>query len=382
MSNIGFYEEDHVNFRKLVKTFIKQEVTPNFFTWTKNHALPKKIWAEAGKQGILGIEAGEEYGGFGIRDFRFRKILDEEFALANAFALALAFHLQDDLVLPYLLDLATEKQKTNLLPKLISGESVAAFATTEPEAGSDLRNIKTSAKKTSQGWTINGQKSFIGNALTCDFVLTLARTAAEGGKNGFSLFIVERERNGFKNGKQYEKMGLAASDTGEIFFDNVNIPADNLIGEIGKGLSYVRKHMVQARLGIAVASVAISKLAFKTALDFVKNRQAFQKKIIDFQNTRFVLADIATELDVLESYVDKMILDFNSQSLSEVSAAKVKLWASQTQKSIVDRCLQLQGGYGYMLESAIAQAYTASRVLTIFGGTSEIMKEIIGRDLS
>ena len=379
------FEEDHELFRDLAREFNSREVAPGYAKWDAEHIMPRQLWTAAGEQGLLGLAVPEEFGGAGMPDYRYRAVLDEEFAKANHLAVALAFHLHDDLVLPHLLAYGTDDLKERFLPGMVSGEIVTSVAWTEPGAGSDLRGIRTKAVRADDGgWLLNGQKTFIGNGISGDASLVLARTdgsTGRGGRDSFSMFMVEKTE-GYKTGGQLDKMGLKASDTAELFFDNVQIPEGNLVGDVGRGLEYAAGQLPQGRLAIAVASSAVARHIYEATVQYTKDRNAFGERVADFQNTRFALADILTEVEVTEAYVDSAILAFNAGKLDAVSAAKAKLWASERVKSITDRCLQLHGGYGYILEYPVAQAFLAARLLTVFGGTSEIMREVIGRRIT
>ncbi|WP_104103919.1 acyl-CoA dehydrogenase family protein [Arthrobacter sp. 08Y14] len=379
------FDEDHELFRDLAREFNSREVAPGYAKWDAEHMMPRQLWKAAGEQGLLGLAVPEEFGGAGMPDYRYRAVMDEEFAKANHLAVGLAFHLHDDMVLPHLLAYGSDDLKERWLPGMVSGDTVTSVAWTEPGAGSDLRGIRTKAvRENDGGWRLNGQKTFIGNGISGDASLVLARTdggTGRGTKDSFSMFMVEKTE-GYKTGSQLDKMGLKASDTAELFFDDVHVPEGNLVGEVGRGLEYAAGQLPQGRLAIAVASSAVARQIYEATVEYTKNRNAFGERIADFQNSRFVLADIATEVEVTESYVDSAILAFNEGRLDAVSAAKAKLWASERVQSITDRCLQLHGGYGYILEYPVAQAFLAARLLTIFGGTSEIMREVIGRHIT
>lgn len=378
------FEEDHELFREVAQEFNSREIAPHYAQWDREHIMPRTMWSAAGEQGLLGLAIPEDFGGAGMPDYRFRVVLDEEFARANHLAAGLALHLHDDLVLPHLLAYGSDELKQYWLPGMVTGEKVTSVAWTEPGAGSDLRGVRTKAVRDGDSWLISGQKTFIGNGISGDASLVLARTdgsTGRGGSQSFSLFMVEKTA-GYETGRQLDKMGLKASDTAELFFDNVRVPAVNLVGEVGQGLRYVAEQLPQGRLGIAVASSAVARTIYEGTVQYTSERNAFGERIIDFQNTRFELADILTEVEVLETYVDRAVLAFNDGVLDAVSAARVKLWASERVKSVTDRCLQLHGGYGYILEYPVAQAFLAVRLLSIFGGTSEIMRETIGRHIA
>ncbi len=346
--------------------------------------MSRDLWSAAGEQGLLGLAVPEEFGGMGMSDYRFRAVLDEEFAKSNHLAVGLAFHLHDDMVLPHLLAYGSDDLKARWLPGMVSGDKVTSIAWTEPGAGSDLRGIRTKAVRDGDDWLISGQKTFIGNGISGDASLVLARTdggTGRGNHDSFSLFMVQKGE-GYNPGKQLDKMGLKASDTAELFFDNVRVPHADLVGEEGKGLQYAAEQLPQGRLAIAVASSAVVRASYEATVRYTKDRNAFGERIIDFQNSRFELADILTEVEVTETYVDQAILAFNAGELDAAGAARAKLWASERAKSVTDRCLQLHGGYGYILEYPVAQAYLAARLLTIFGGTNEIMRDVVGRTIA
>ncbi len=378
------FEEDHEMFREMAAEFNARAVAPHYAQWDKDHMMSRELWSAAGEQGLLGLAVPEEFGGMGMNDYRFRAVLDEEFAKSNHLAVGLAFHLHDDMVLPHLLAYASDDLKSRWLPAMVSGEKVTSIAWTEPGAGSDLRGIRTKAVRDGDDWLISGQKTFIGNGISGDASLVLARTdggTGRGNHDSFSLFMVQKGE-GYNTGKQLDKMGLKASDTAELFFDNVRVPHADLVGEEGKGLQYAAEQLPQGRLAIAVASSAVVRAVYEATVSYTKDRNAFGERIIDFQNSRFELADILTEVEVTETYVDQAILAFNAGELDAAGAARAKLWASERAKSVTDRCLQLHGGYGYILEYPVAQAYLAARLLTIFGGTNEIMRDVVGRTIA
>jgi alkylation response protein AidB-like acyl-CoA dehydrogenase len=378
------FEEDHEMFREVAAEFNVRAIAPHYAQWDEEHMMSRELWSAAGEQGLLGLAVPEEFGGMGMSDYRFRAVLDEEFAKSNHLAVGLAFHLHDDMVLPHLLAYGSDDLKARWLPGMVSGDKVTSVAWTEPGAGSDLRGIRTKAVRDGDDWLISGQKTFIGNGISGDASLVLARTdggTGRGNHDSFSLFMVQKGE-GYNTGKQLDKMGLKASDTAELFFDNVRVPHADLVGEEGKGLQYAAEQLPQGRLAIAVASSAVVRATYEATVRYTKDRNAFGERIIDFQNSRFELADILTEVEVTESYVDQAILAFNAGELDAAGAARAKLWASERAKSVTDRCLQLHGGYGYIMEYPVAQAYLAARLLTIFGGTNEIMRDVVGRTIA
>jgi alkylation response protein AidB-like acyl-CoA dehydrogenase len=383
------YTEDHEAYRETVREFLSREVEPHFLRWESEHLIDRDIFPKAAEQGIYALAVPEEYGGAGETDYRFRLVVCEETARIGATSFNMTLGLQDDLVLSYLLDLTTEEQKKRWLTGFVSGELIGALAMTEPGTGSDLQGIRTNAHRDGgpdaapdADWILNGQKTFISSALSADFVIVAARTDANAGSRGFSLFVVERDMPGFKRGRKLEKVGLHAQDTGELYFEDVRVPQANLIGTEGHGLAHLMSHLPQERLGLIAIGYPAARAVYEDTVRYCFDRTAFDKAIGDFQHSRFVLAEMSTELDAAEAYVDKCVLAFNAGELTPVDAAKGKWHITELQKRITDKCVQLHGGYGYMLEYPVARAFIDSRVQTIYGGTTEIMKEIIGRDIA
>lgn len=376
------YTEDHESFREVVAEFVAREVAPNLTRWDEQRLIDRDVWLAAGKQGIIGLSTPSEYGGAGVGDdYRYRNIVHEELAKSFASSLASGFSLQDDIAIPYIVSLGTEEQKQRWLPPMGAGALIGAIAMTEPGTGSDLQGIRTSARRTDGGWVLNGAKTFITNGIQSDLVITVARTDEAGGPNGFSLLVVERDMEGFSRGRKLDKVGLHAQDTAELFFEDVFVPDENVLGAEGGGFRQLMSHLPLERLSIAAHAVSVADATLAVTVDFTQQRIAFGQPIADFQNTRFELADLATELDVTRAFVDKALLAYNEGELTAVDAAKAKLWASEMQNRLIDRCLQLHGGYGYMMEYPVARAFVDARVQRIFGGTNEIMKQIIGRDM-
>jgi alkylation response protein AidB-like acyl-CoA dehydrogenase len=377
------FDAEHDAFRDLVRTFIAKEITPFHDQWEQDGQVSRDVWRAAGSAGLLGTDVPEEFGGGGVGDFRYNAVLTEE--LARAGATGIGFPLQNDVVAPYLLRLATDEQKARWLPGFCSGEIITAIAMTEPGTGSDLQGIQTSARRDGSGddsdWVLNGSKTFITNGIMADLVIVVARTDPEAGSRGFSLLVVERGMPGFERGRRLEKVGLKAQDTAELSFTDVRVPAANMLGEPGSGLATLMQNLAQERLSIAVGSAAGAAAALEHTLAYTKERTAFGRPLAAFQNTRFELAEIDTEVSVTQAFVDRCISEHVAGRLSVTDAAKAKWWASDVLKRVVDRCVQLHGGYGYMLEYPIAKAFLDSRVQSIFGGANEIMKEIIGRSL-
>jgi alkylation response protein AidB-like acyl-CoA dehydrogenase len=373
------FDADHDAFRDTVRTFLAKEVAPHHAQWEADGHVDRAVWTAAGAAGLLGTDVPEEYGGGGVDDFRYNCIVTEEIS-RSGFS-GLGFPLQNDVIAPYLLRLATPEQKRRWLPGFCSGEIITAIAMTEPGTGSDLQGIRTTARRTDDGWVLNGAKTFITNGILSDLVIVVARTDPDAGARGFSLLVVERGMPGFERGRNLDKVGMKAQDTAELSFTDVRVPAENLLGEEGQGFIHLMQNLAQERLSIAVGSVAGAAAALDMTLDYVRERTAFGKPVAAFQNTRFELAEMSTEVDVTQAYVDLCIRRHVETELSVADAAKAKWWASDVLKRTVDRCVQLHGGYGYMLEQPIARAFVDSRVQAIYGGTNEIMKEIIGRTL-
>jgi alkylation response protein AidB-like acyl-CoA dehydrogenase len=377
----GLYTEDHESFREVVAEFVAREVVPNLDRWDEQRLIDRDVWLAAGKQGIIGLNAPSQFGGAGVRDYRYRSVVLEEMAKAFATSVSSGFSLQDDIATPYIASLGTEEQKGRWLAKMCSGELIAAIAMTEPATGSDLRAIRTAARPVDGGWIVNGAKTFITNGIQSDLVITVVRTDPDGGSAGFSLLVIERGMAGFARGRKLDKVGLHAQDTAELFFEDVFVPEANVLGEIGGGLKQLATNLPLERLSIAAHAIAVSAAVLSETLEYTQQRTAFGQPIADFQNTRFELAELATELDVTRAYVDRAMVAYGIDDLSVVDAAKAKWWASDMQNRLIDRCLQLYGGYGYMMEYPVARAFVDARIQKIFGGTNEIMKEIIGRDL-
>jgi alkylation response protein AidB-like acyl-CoA dehydrogenase len=373
------YTEDHEAFRDTARGFVDRYIAPHHDEWEKEGIVDRGVWVEAGKHGLLGFEMPEEYGGGGVADFRYNAVLIEE--IVRAHASGIGFGLHNDVVAPYLVRLATDEQKDRWFKGFCSGEIITAIAMSEPAAGSDLQGIKTHAKKDGDDWILNGSKTFITNGINSDLVIVVAKTDPEKGAHGISLLVVERGMAGFERGRNLNKVGLKAQDTAELFFNNVKVPANNLLGEAGRGFIHLMENLPQERLSIAVGAVAGAETALANTIEYCKTRTAFGKPIGSFQNTRFKLAEMATEVEIARHYLDKCILEHNAGRLSVTDAAMSKWWTTELEKRVIDECVQLHGGYGYMLEYPIAKAFIDSRVQTIYGGTTEIMKEIIGRSL-
>ncbi|MFD0154622.1 acyl-CoA dehydrogenase family protein [Streptomyces sp. NPDC055721] len=373
------YTADHEAFRATVRTFLAKEVLPYYEQWELDGIVAREAWRAAGRQGLLGIAVDEEYGGGGNPDFRYGAVLAEEFTRAGAPGLAIGLH--NDIIGPYLTSLATEEQKRRWLPGFCSGETVTAIAMTEPGAGSDLQGIRTTAEDHGDHWILNGSKTFISNGILADLVIVVARTTPEGGAHGLSLLVVERGAEGFERGRNLDKIGQKSQDTAELFFHDVRVPKENLLGELNGAFLHLMTNLAQERLAIAVAGIAGAEHLLELTTRYVKEREAFGRPLARLQHVRFEIAEMATECAVTRTFVDRCIEEHASGALDAVHASMAKWWATELQKRVADRCLQLHGGYGYMSEFPVARAYTDGRIQTIYGGTTEIMKEIIGRSL-
>jgi long-chain-acyl-CoA dehydrogenase len=376
------FTADHDDYRQVVRDFVDREVSPNLTRWDQERLIGRPVWLAGGKQGIIGLSVPEQYGGGGEPDYRYQVVVMEELARAGAASLASSFSLQDNIIIPYVKDLGTEEQKQRWLTGMASGQLIGAIAMTEPGAGSDLQGLRTTAVRDGGEWVVNGQKTFITSGINADFVIVVARTEPGAGARGFSLIVVETGTPGFTRGRKLDKIGLHAQDTAELFFADVRVPAANVLGTEGRGFMHLMERLPLERLAIATAGLASAQAVFTETTRYCFERKAFGRPIGDLQNTRFQLAEMSTELDVTRAYHDAAVLALNAGSLSAVDAAKAKWWATELQKRVIDRCLQLHGGYGYMLEYPVARAFIDSRIQTIYGGTTEIMKEIIGRDLA
>lgn len=373
------FEPEHELFRESFRKFLDAHVAPNHDQWAEQGVVDRTAWTEAGKQGFLGMAVPEEYGGGGVDDFRYNAVITEECARGQYSGLGFTLH--NDVIAPYLISLANEEQKKRWLPGFCSGEIITAIGMTEPGTGSDLQGIKTKAVRDGDEWVLNGAKTFITNGINADLVIVVAQTEPDKGAMGFSLFVVERGMPGFERGRNLDKLGLKAQDTAELSFTDVRVPAANLLGQEGMGFIQLMQNLPQERLSIAVMAAAAMQSCLDNTIQYVRDRKAFGKPIGAQQNTRFVLAELATKTTAVRVLIDKFIDDLNEGKLSAEDAAMAKWWSTEEQVDLIDRCLQLHGGYGYMREYPIAQAYLDARVQTIYGGTTEIMKEIIGRSL-
>ncbi|WP_211188694.1 acyl-CoA dehydrogenase family protein [Gordonia asplenii] len=374
------FDAEHEEFRDSFRRFLDTRVVPDYPKWESAGVVPRELFAQAGSHGFLGMAIGEEYGGGGVDDFRFNAVIAEEVAHAGVMSFGLNLH--NDICVPYFLRYGDAEQRRRWLPGLASGELIAAIAMTEPGTGSDLAGITTTAVRDGDHFVINGAKTFISNGVNADVVIVAARTESRGARHGgLSLIVVERDTPGFSRGRNLDKIGMHAQDTAELFFDDVRVPADNLLGEPGGGFTALVSNLPQERMTIAVASAAAAVRAVELASAYVTERTAFGRPLAANQNTRFTLADCHVQAEVVRAFVDDCLRAHIAGELTADRAAMAKLAATEVQGVVVDKCLQMFGGYGYMAEFPISRAYVDARVQRIYGGTSEIMKEIIGKSM-
>ena len=373
------FETEHEDFRRTVRTFMEKEVQPNNEKWDAEGIVPRELWLKAGEAGLLCFDVPEEYGGPGVDDFRYNVIVSEEQGRVGANGPGFSVH--TDIIVPYLIKLGNDEQKKRWLPGCVTGETITAIAMTEPGAGSDLQGVRTSAVDKGDHFVLNGSKTFISNGILADLVIVVARTNPDAGHMGFSLLVVERGMEGFERGRNLEKIGLHGQDTAELSFTDVVVPKENVLGELGQGFIYLMMNLPQERLIIAAQASAACQYIYELCLDYAKTREAFGKPIGKFQHNRFLIAEMATEARIVQTFVDDCIRKHLTGDLDSVGASMAKWWATELQNSMVNRGVQLHGGYGFMLEYPIARAYLDSRISTIYGGTTEIQKEIIGRSL-
>jgi alkylation response protein AidB-like acyl-CoA dehydrogenase len=375
------FDDDHDLFRESVRGFIASELVPHHEEWERNGIVDRALFTKAGALGFLAMQAPEAHGGGGVDDFRYNVVIAEEVQRAGINAAGLGWTLHNDICLPYFLTLCDDEQMARWIPGIASGELITAVAMTEPGIGSDLASMSTTAILDGDHYVVNGSKTFITNGINADLVITAVKTDPAQRHAGMSLLIVERGMPGFERGRNLEKVGLHAQDTAELFFNDVHVPVANRLGEEGSGFRSLVTKLPQERLSIAVTGVAAARAALDQTLEYVKERTAFGQPIGSFQNSRFRLAEMATEVEIAQTFVDRCVLALNARELTAEEAAMAKWWCTELQKRVVDTCLQLHGGYGYMLEYPIARAYADARITTIYGGTTEIMKEIIGKSL-
>ncbi|OBK66264.1 acyl-CoA dehydrogenase [Mycobacterium colombiense] len=373
------FEPEHEQLRETTREYIEREVAPNAEKWERERIVDRSAYVAAGKYGLIGFNMPEQYGGGGSDDFRFNAVINEEFAKWGSVAPALS--LQNDVVGPYFKTLATDEQKRRWLPGIITGETIVAVAMTEPGAGSDLAGVRTSAVRDGDDWIVNGAKTFISAGINSDLVVVVTRTDPDAGHKGFTLLVAERGMDGFTRGRKLDKIGLHSQDTAELHFENVRVPGANVLGQVGHGFYHLMHNLPSERLSIAISSIAGARETWRQTLQYAKDRKAFGQSVGSFQHNRFLLAEMDTELEIGEQYIDRCLRAVVDGELTAVEAAKAKWWCTELAKKVIDGCVQLHGGYGYMNEYRVARDYADFRIYTIFGGTTEIMKDIIGRDL-
>lgn len=374
-------DETHLLFRESFRDFVAKEMTPHFHDWERAGIMDREVYAKAGALGFVGFNLPESHGGSGSDDFRFNAIVNEELQYAGLGGAGNGMTLVNDILAPYFSDLCNDEQKDRWLPGLASGVLISAVAMTEPGTGSDLASIATRAVRDGDEYVVNGAKTFITNGINADLVVTVVRTDPEAGRHGLSLLVIERGMDGFERGRNLDKIGQKSADTAELFFSDVRVPVANLLGEEGKAMAYLTGNLPQERLSLAIGGVAVAEAALQWTVEYVKERMAFGARIADFQNTKFTLAECETELAVARPYMADCVERHNAGEFSAADAAKAKLWATELQGRITDKCLQLFGGYGFMTEYPISLAYADARVARIYGGTSEIMKTIIAKEV-
>ncbi len=372
------FESEHEQFRDSVRKFFETHAVPFHEAWEEQGQIDRTLWNKAAEYGLLAPTVPEEYGGVGV-DFRYNVVVVEEAAKLGLSGVG--FFLHSDISVPYLINHGSEQQKQKYLPSCVSGESILAIAMTEPGAGSDLQGIQTTAVRQGDEYVINGAKTFITCGIQSDLVLVACKTDPKAGAKGISLFVVESGTKGYSKGRNLKKVGMKAQDTSELIFEDVHVPAENLLGEENKGFIYLMTELPQERLSIAVGALASAESILEQTIEYVKDRKAFGKRLADLQNTQFELADMSAQLTQQRVFIDQCIEWHINGELDAIMASKAKLLATDTQFDVINRCLQLHGGYGYMWEYPVARAFADSRVLSIYGGANEIMKLIIGRDL-
>ncbi len=375
------FTDEHDMFRDAFRRFVDKEITPHVADWERNGVVDRALFTAAGANGFLALQAPPEFGGGGTKDFRFNAIIGEELMYAGTGGAGLGITLHNDITLPYFLELTNADQKGRWLPGICDGSLVTAVAMTEPGIGSDLASMKTTAIREGDHYIVNGSKTFITNGINADLVITAVKTDPSQKHKGMSLLVLERGMDGFTRGRNLDKIGMHSQDTAELFFTDVRVPVANRLGEEGQGFTLLVRNLAQERLSIAIAGIAAAKAALGWTLDYTKSRQAFGQSVASFQNSKFRLAEIATEVEIGQVFVDRCLEQLNAGELTVEEAAMAKWWCTELQKRTVDTCVQLHGGYGYMQEYPIARAYVDARITTIYGGTTEIMKEIIGRKI-
>ena len=377
----AIFDDVHDEFRRSFASWVAKEVAPDYMLWEEAGIAPREIFTSAGSNGFLGMQIPEEFGGGGSDDFRFNQIVAEEFAYAGIGGAGLGITLHNDITIPYYLELANDEQRQRWLPGITSGDLITAIAMTEPGTGSDLANVGTTAVRDGDVYVVNGSKTFITNGINSDLVIVVAKTDPAARHSGMTLLVVERGMEGFDRGRNLEKIGNHSQDTAELFFDDVRIPVANRMGEEGEAFRYLSSNLAQERLSIAITGVASAQAALNSTVEYVKERTAFGKSLGQFQNTKFVLAEVKTAIEVAQAYVDQSVMKLIAGELTPTEAAQAKYWCTDLQHDAAHRCLQLFGGYGYTLEYPIARNYADARVTSIYGGTNEIMKTIISKSL-
>jgi alkylation response protein AidB-like acyl-CoA dehydrogenase len=375
------FDDEHDLFRDSVRRFIAAEAAPHNEQWEQAGLVDRELFAAAGAHGFLGMAVPERYGGGGVDDFRYNLVIAEEVQSGGVNAAGLGWTLHNDICLPYFLSLCTDEQKERWLPGICSGDLITAIAMTEPGIGSDLASMTTTARRDGDDYLVNGSKTFITNGINADLVITAVKTDPTQRHRGMSLVVVERGMEGFERGRNLAKIGMHAQDTAELFFTDVRVPVANRLGDEGEGFRYLVTNLPQERLSIGATGVAAARAAFDETLRYVKERHAFGQPIGTFQNSRFRMAEMATEIEIAQSFVDRCVLALNAGELTAEEASMAKWWCTELQGRVADACVQLHGGYGYMTEYPVARAYADARITRIYGGTTEIMKEIIGRSL-
>jgi alkylation response protein AidB-like acyl-CoA dehydrogenase len=376
----AIYDEYHEDFRASVRAFLDRKIVPLADTLADERTIPRALWLAAGVQGLLGLEIPDEYGGTKADDYRYNAVLLEELAKVNM-ALASSLSIHYDVVAPYLVSLTSEEQRKRWLPRVATGEMLTAIGMTEPMAGSDLGALRTSAERNRHGWLLNGSKTFITNGNSADLVVVAARTTPGRRSKGITLFAVPSDTPGFARGSKLDKVGQPESDTAELYFEDIQLTDEHLLGELDRGFEHMMQNLPQERIGSAVSNLAHARQILDETITYCGERHAFGQRIGSFQHNKFLLAEIVTKAEVTQAYIDQCVLAHSRGQLSAVDAAKAKWWSSQIQNEILDHCVQLHGGYGYMNEYRVARAWKDARVTKIWAGSNEIMKELIGRDL-
>lgn len=375
------FADEHEAFRESFRRFLEREVVPHHERWERDGIVPREAFRAAGEHGFLAMSVPEEFGGAGVEDFRFNIVVGEEAYRAGVTSFGLGVTLHNDICLPYFLRYCTKEQRERWLPGIASGELITAVAMTEPGMGSDLASMQTRALRSNGDYLVSGTKTFITNGVNADLVITAVKTDPTERHRGISLLILERGMEGFERGRNLEKIGQHGQDTAELFFNDVRVAVDNLLGREGEGFGYLVSNLAQERLSIAAAAVASAEAALGWTVDYVRERKAFGQSIGSFQNSRFTLAECQTEVQIARVFIDRCVEEHCAGRLTQEAAAMAKWWCTELQGRVVDRCVQLHGGYGYMTEYPIARAYADARITRIYGGTTEIMKEIIGRSM-